>query len=136
MKKNPFVIGAVAVVVIICLFCFIGVIRAGESKCIQPGCDNKQADGSSYCYLHKSSSRSRSSYGSSSHSSESTATNSSSYNRATKSSIATNVNPHESYDEGYDDVYMDDVYDDDRYNSDSDYADGVNDAMDELGEDW
>ena len=46
------------------------------------------------------------------------------------------MNPHESYDEGYDDVYMDDVYDDDRYNSDSDYADGVNDAMDELGEDW
>ena len=98
MKKNPFVIGAVAVVVIICLFCFIGVIRDGESKCIQPGCDNKQADGSRYCYLHKSSS-SRSSYGSYSHSSESNATNSSSYNRATKSSIATNVNPNESYDE-------------------------------------
>ncbi len=136
MKRNPFVISAVTVVVIIGLLCFIGVIRDGESKCIQPGCDNKQADGSSYCYLHKSPSHSRSSYGSSSHSSESTTTDSSSYNRATKSSIAIKANPHESYDEGYDDVYMDDVYDDDRYNSDSDYADGVNDAMDELGEDW
>lgn len=30
--------------------------------------------------------------------------------------------------------YDDDDYDEDRYNSDSDYADGVDDAMDEL--DW
>ena len=33
-----------------------------------------------------------------------------------------------------DDVYDNDDYDWDRYNSDSDYADGVDDAMDEL--DW
>lgn len=30
----------------------------------------------------------------------------------------------------------DDDYDWDRYNSDSDYADGVDDAMDDLDEDW
>ena len=38
------------------------------------------------------------------------------------------------YDEGYEDVYDHDDYDWDRYYSDDDYADGVDDAMDEL--DW
>ena len=41
-----------------------------------------------------------------------------------------------SYDDGYDDIYMDGDYDYDRYDRDSDYADGVDDAMDEYGEDW
>ena len=40
------------------------------------------------------------------------------------------------YDDGYDDIYMDGDYDYDRYNKDPDYADGVDDAMDEYGEDW
>ena len=31
---------------------------------------------------------------------------------------------------------MDGDYDYDRYHRDSDYADGVDDAMDEYGEDW
>ena len=42
---------------------------------------------------------------------------------------------YDSYDDGYDDVYMEGDYDYDRYDRDSDYADGVDDAMDELGED-
>ena len=37
---------------------------------------------------------------------------------------------------GYDDIYMDGDYDDDRYDNDSDYADGVDDAMDDDDEDW
>lgn len=41
---------------------------------------------------------------------------------------------YEAYDEGYDAVYDDDDYDWDRYQRDPDYADGVDDAMDEL--DW
>ena len=40
---------------------------------------------------------------------------------------------YDSYDDGYDDIYMDGDYDYDRYNKDSDYADGVDDAMDEFG---
>lgn len=40
----------------------------------------------------------------------------------------------EAYDEGYDAVYDDDDYDWDRYQRDPDYADGVDDAMNEL--DW
>lgn len=46
---------------------------------------------------------------------------------------------YDSYDDGYDDIYMDGDYDDDRYNRDSDYAEGVDDAIDELeeeGEEW
>lgn len=31
---------------------------------------------------------------------------------------------------------MDDDYDDERYENDKDYADGVDDAMDEFDEDW
>ena len=41
---------------------------------------------------------------------------------------------YDSYDDGYDDIYMDGDYDYDRYNKDPDYADGVDDAMDEF--DW
>lgn len=33
-------------------------------------------------------------------------------------------------------TYMDGDYDYDRYDKDSDYADGVDDAMDEFDEDW
>lgn len=43
---------------------------------------------------------------------------------------------YDSYDDGYDAIYMDGDYDYDRYEYDSEYADGVDDAMDELGEDW
>ncbi len=39
-------------------------------------------------------------------------------------------------DDGYDDVYMDDDYDDYRYEHDDDYRDGVDDAIDEMGDDW
>lgn len=41
---------------------------------------------------------------------------------------------YKSYDDGYDAVYYDEDYDEARYWSDSDYADGVDDAMDEF--DW
>lgn len=43
---------------------------------------------------------------------------------------------YDSYDDGYDAVYMDGDYDYDRYEYDSEYADGVDDAIDELGDDW
>lgn len=41
-----------------------------------------------------------------------------------------------SYDEGYEDAYENDDYDWDRYRRDSDYAAGVDDAMEDIGEDW
>lgn len=146
MKKNSFGQGLAVFLVVIDIFYIIGAIsEASEPKCIKSGCDNKQATNSSYCYLHKpysgsSSSRSNSSYSnkssssssSSSHNNKSTAgSNASSYNSSTKKS-----NTYDSYDDGYDDIYMDGDYDYDRYDRDSDYADGVDDAMDEFDEDW
>ena len=144
MKKNSFGQGLAVFLVVIGIFYIIGAIsEASEPKCIKSGCDNKQATNSSYCYLHKpysgsSSSHSNSSYSnkstssssSSSHNNKSTAgSNASSYNSSTKKS-----NTYDSYDDGYDDIYMDGDYDYDRYDRDSDYADGVDDAMDEFGE--
>ena len=146
MKKNSFGQGLAVFLVVIGIFYIIGAIsEASEPKCIKSGCDNKQATNSSYCYLHKpytgsSSSHSSSSYSnkstssssSSSHNNKSTAgSNASSYNSSTKKS-----NTYDSYDDGYDDIYMDGDYDYDRYDRDSDYADGVDDAMDEFEEDW
>ena len=146
MKKNSFGQGLAVVLVVIGIFYIIGAIsEASEPKCIKSGCDNKQATNSSYCYLHKpysgsSSSHSNSSYynksssssSSSSHNNKSTAgSNASSYNSSTKKS-----NTYDSYDDGYDDIYMDGDYDYNRYDRDSDYADGVDDAMDEFEEDW
>lgn len=53
--------------------------------------------------------------------------NISSYNSSTKKG-----NTYDSYDDGYDDIYMNGDYDYDRYDRDSDYADGV----DEFDEKW
>jgi len=43
----------------------------------------------------------------------------------TKKSTTTKKSTYDSYDDGYDDIYMDGDYDYDRYDRDSDYADGV-----------
>lgn len=56
--------------------------------------------------------------------------------RSGSSSSSYKSSPYDSYDKGYDDIYMDGDYDWDRYNSDPDYADGVDDAMDEFDEEW
>ena len=73
---------------------------------------------------------------SSSYNSKSNSTNKSSYSSGTKKSTTTKKSTYDSYDDGYDDIYIDGDYDYDRYDRDSDYADGVDDAMDEYGEDW
>ena len=152
MKKNSFGQGLAVFLVVIGIFYIIGAIsEASEPKCIKSGCDNKQATNSSYCYLHKpysgsSSSHSNSSYSnkssssssSSSHNNKSTAgSNASSYNSSTKkSSTGTSSSKKSNTYDSYDDIYMDGDYDYGRYDRDSDYADGVDDAMDEFDEDW
>ena len=154
MRKNSFGQGLTIFFVIIGVLFVIGSIgEASEPKCIKAGCDNKQASGSSYCYLHKpytgsSTSHSSSSYSnkssgstsksstSSNYSNKSNSTNKSSYSSGIKKNTTTSRSTYDSYDDGYDDIYMDGDYDYDRYDRDSDYADGVDDAMDEYGEDW
>lgn len=154
MRKNSFDENVIAFLVVIGIFAFIGMIgEASEPKCIKYGCDNKQASGSSYCHLHEFASSISSYSGGSSYSSKTSGsyknntgntssytnnsgTKSSSYSNSTKKNTTTKKNTYDSYDDGYDDIYMDGDYDYDRYDSDSDYADGVDDAMDEFGEDW
>ena len=134
MKKNSFGQGLAVFLVVIGIFYIIGAIgEASEPKCIKSGCDNKQATNSSYCYLHKPYTGSSSSHSNSSYSNKSSSSSSSS---STGTSGSKKSNTYDSYDDGYDDIYMDGDYDYDRYDRDSDYADGVDDAMDEFDEDW
>ena len=161
MRKDSFGQYLAIFLVIIGVFYCIGAISdISEPKCIKAGCDNKQASGSSYCYLHKSYTSKSSSYSGSSYSESSKSSSCSSYSGSSKSSSSTTKSTSgnysssgsssskktgtttksnsskSKYNDGYDDIYMDGDYDYDRYDRDSDYADGVDDAMDEFGEDW
>lgn len=130
MKQNLFGYKLAAFFVIVGALLVIGLIgEASEPRCIKTGCDNKQTRGSSYCYLHEPYTGSSTSHSSSSYSNKS-------YSSGIKKNTTTSRSTYDSYDDGYDDIYMDGDYDYDRYDRDSDYADGVDDAMDELGEDW
>ena len=129
------------VLAIIGMIFMIGRISdTSEPKCIEPGCDNKQTSNSSYCYLHKP--YTGISSGNYSRDSKSDTSSDPSYNSEFKnttsgsSGSSKQYNSYDSYDDGHDDIEMDGDYDYDRYDSDSDYADGVDDAMDELDEDW
>lgn len=54
MMKNSFGQNFAIFFVVISVVIIIGAIgEASEPKCIKAGCDNKQASGSGYCYLHK-----------------------------------------------------------------------------------
>lgn len=155
MRKNSFGETVILVLMVIGIFLLVGMIcdESAKNKCILKGCDNKRAPGSSYCYLHKSYSKTSSgsytkkSYetksSGSSYSGSKTKTSSSSYSGSkTKTSDSTysgsskKSSYYDSYDDGYDDVYMDGDYDYDRYDRDPDYADGVDDALDEFDGDW
>ena len=69
MRKNSFGQGLAIFFAIIGVLFVIGSIdEASEPKCIKAGCDNKQASGSSYCYLHKPYTGSNTSHSSSSYS--------------------------------------------------------------------
>lgn len=140
----------VAAFIVIGFLLFIGwIMDITTPKCIKAGCENDQSPNSSYCYLHKSY-KGYSSYKSKS-SSSSTGTLGSSTTRNKGTSSGTTYSgktsssdtsygtgkksySYNSYDDGYNAIYDDEDYDDDRYWRDSDYADGVDDAMDEL--DW
>ena len=142
MRKNSFGETVILVLMVIGIFLLVGMIcdESAKNKCILKGCDNKRAPGSSYCYLHKSYGKTSSgSYtkssgtksSSSSYSGSKTKTSGSTYSGSSKKSSY-----YDSYDDGYDDVYMDGDYDYDRYDRDPDYADGVDDALDEFDGDW
>ena len=158
MKQDSIRAGIITLVVAICLLGFVAMVKGTDTpKCMEAGCDNEPASGSSYCYLHKpypstiwgstrdsgysstsgstgSSASSSTSRGTGSSTSSITASKSTVTNRNATSSKTSKKSSTSSYDEGYDDVYENEDYDMDRYYEDDDYASGVDDAMED--EDW
>ena len=138
MKNNDSFTSFLAAAIVLGGFLFLASLFMGEEECSRAGCDNDRASGSSYCYLHEpgryswSSSSGSSSKYSSGNSSKSSSV--SSVSSSTKKSSSGSSSSWKSYDEGYEAVTEDDDYDWDRYWSDSDYADGVDDAMEDV--DW
>ena len=99
------------------------VKRSSGSGSSGSGTTRSSSQSASYGY-----SSARKSYSSSSKSSSSRSKSSSGKGKR-------NLNPYEKYDDGYEAIYDDGEYDQDRYDRDPEYADGVDDAMDELDED-
>lgn len=129
-QKSSFAEGLVSILIFIAVLYIIGSIG-----------NKKESDTASYSHSRYSSSYStKSTTGSGSSYNSSTKKNTTGTSSTNKNTTGTSSskknNPYNSYDDGYDDIYMDDDYDYDRYYKDSDYADGVDDAMDDLDEDW
>ena len=101
--------------------------------CIAVACNSKRASGSSYCSEHKHYSSKNTSKNTSKKSSTLTKKKSGSKSSSSKSSSKKKYY-YDSYDAGYEDVWLDDDYDWDRYWRDDDYASGVDDAMEDY--DW
>lgn len=149
MREHNNGVAILGTVVFMVLFLAIAgwISDISTPKCIKTGCDNDQAKESSYCFLHMvspGSSSYKSNYSgyssgsssyknSSSNTKPSNSSGSSSY-KGGSSKKSSSSGSYSSYDDGYDDVYENDDFDWDRYYNDDDYADGVDDAMDEL--DW
>lgn len=129
-QKSSFAEGLVTFLIVIAVLYIIGSLG-----------NKKESDTAGYSHSRYSSSYStKSTTGSGSSYNSSTKKNTTGTNSTKKNTTGTSstkkTNPYNSYDDGYDDIYMDDDYDYDRYYKDSDYADGVDDAMDDLDEDW
>ena len=120
------------------------IISAFEPRCSMSGCDEHVSEGEKYCILHEMSYRSygnpdyhevyRESQSRRNHTSTEKDFGSEVKKNITQSRPTKDYSSNNSYDEGYEDVYMDDDYDWDRYQTDSDYATGVDDAMED--EEW
>lgn len=129
-QKSSFAEGLVTFLIVIAVIYIIGSIG-----------NKKESDTAGYSHSRYSSSYStKSTTGSGSSYNSSTKKNTTGTSSTKKNNTGTSstkkTNPYNSYDDGYDDIYMDGDYDYDRYYKDSDYADGVDDAMDDLDEDW
>lgn len=129
-QKSSFAEGLVTFLIVIAVIYIIGSIG-----------NKKESDTAGYSHSRYSSSYStKSTTGSGSSYNSSTKKNTTGTSNTNKNTTGTSstkkTNPYNSYDDGYDDIYMDGDYDYDRYYKDSDYADGVDDAMDDLDEDW
>ena len=134
MKKSLFFI--IAVVVILCMADANGKklsnsYRSGSSK----KSTSTWSSSSRKSTTNRSGSSSiNSTYRSSNTSSKGTSYKSSSSKKKSSSSSSKKKTYHDTYDDGYEAIWLDDDYDMDRYDRDDDYARGVDDAMDDF--DW
>lgn len=131
-----------ALLLTIAIMLFIGwLLCLNEPKCKHSGCDHKPKEGSNYCWMHSdnwSSYKSHSTTYDGDRDSYSSVKSTTSYSGSSYSSSGSSAKKKnssmDSYDEGYEDVYDDCDYDWDRYENDEDYANGVDDAMDDEEE--
>lgn len=116
---------------------FLSLLGFGEGpKCAHNNCDIEVSNSGDYCAVHKPFKISSSgNWNTSTGNSNNSVINSNSHNSSSSSNKK--YNSSNSYDAGYDDVYMDDDYDWDRYWEDDDYARGVDDALEDMDDgDW
>lgn len=148
MKRKITVSNIVAGVLVIigCISFYDDVINI----CAANGCKRHKESGSKYCVLHSEEYRNWQTYSSETNYSNrkhSTSTvsgslgiKSSNTSKNTSGSnyyqpnVSSPKSYYNSYDDGYEDAYENEDYDEDRYKNDKDYAEGVDDAMDER--DW
>ena len=112
--------------------------RKSTSASGNSGSRTMQSSSQNASYSYSSAGKSYSSSSNSSSTSVKSYSSSNSSSGSSKSSSGKsyrNLNPYEHYDDGYEAIYYDGEYDEDRYDSDPEYAEGVDDAMDELDED-
>lgn len=121
-------------------YCYEHSPKNKAVKCRQSGCTRNAYHGSTYCDMHEccvTSCRSPKVSGISyctAHKSKQSNYHTNTTKKKTNSSSKKKTYGQDSYDKGYEDVWLDDDYDWDRYWKDDDYARGVDDAMDD--EDW
>lgn len=97
-------------------------IKKTKSMCSKADCYRSKEKGSNYCEAHTPKK------------STTVTTPKKTKSSTSKSSTYKKYTYHDSYDEGWEDIYDNEDYDEERYKWDSDYANGVDDAMDEF--DW
>lgn len=145
MRKNFFGKDLLIFLAIFSIFNFFHIVVKNQKypTCSAKWCNEEREYNSIYCSYHDSlydityshlKPKKYYSNTSDSYSSEkkSSTSKSPSANSSDYYSYKGSGNPHgayDSYDDGYDDVYSNDDYDYDRYENDSDYADGVDDAL-------
>ena len=109
--------------------------QAYTRTCAKSGCDAAIPNDEKYCYRHKKSTGTKNNKDTNkSTSSKNSSKSSSGKSSSSKSSSSKKSSGWASYDEGYNAIYEDDDYDWNRYWKDSEYASGVDDAMDDV--DW
>ncbi len=136
MKKNH--TGRVLIIffIVVTAVFIVSIVKTYRDSqyCKVEGCNAYRWKESEYCYFHMPDHEVEAPGYNSEESNASKSSGSS--KQKIGSSSSSSSSSYKSYDEGYDSIYMDEEYDEDRYSRDSEYATGVDDAMEDMDEDW